>query len=846
MSQNGLIPNPRLLAEITGHLREKIYSSLGSDDANFLTPLLTQVKSWNDQVKVENTPENQADLLAQLLSCVSFLNASMKHPELSISCWEIPEVQPTLLILTQVLDDPKNLLFDELDHLATIFTLHMTQQPVIDSKTFVLMLLELYETFLTYYNPTARKKQGVYYTPNQVVEFVIRSCQSLLKKNFDLPYGLATSGLQIVDPAVGTGSFLNEVSKVLSEITHNELGKPISMVGYEVMPLALLTSKIVLTTAHSGSAAEETLKLVNLSLELRNSLETTPPILNFGNNSGRLPVVVVGNPPYSGHSNNKTKWSHQLLRGNLPEDPFKRDYFSVGGKPLGERNPKWLNDDFVKFIRLAQLLVDVAGVGLVGYVVNNSFLSNVTFRGMREQLLQSFNIIYILDLHGNIKKGSDGVIDENIFGGVASVGVAIIFLGKTNSKIPSKENNPLTIKHAGIQGTLAQKLDFLRTSDLHEISWAELNPYPPYYFLSPLNSHFFEEYNRGQNLADLFTHHSLGIVTARDRLTIQPTPEAVLHVVTDFLSLPDENLREKYKLGKDVQDWSLEGVRKDLQQEDQCSTHKIRSILYRPLDVRYTYYTGRSRGFMCRPRHDIMRHLERTNFALLTCRQLNKEGFSHVWVTDTLVDNCLLSTQTKERTYVFPLLTYNGVGDSQPNTRAEVIRNFSSAEELFYYCYALLHSNSYRQRFAPFLVFDFPKVPITPNKVLLRCLSNIGQRLVVIHLNHKESVSERSSNVELIGEGSNLIQSVSPKKYRQGCLWINNNQYLAPLEEEVMKFAVGRHLVIVKWLKNRNKQLMANKNLAEFQKVVAMVEETIELSQKVDASIEQYGGWPLI
>lgn len=307
-------------------------------------------------------------------------------------------------------------------------------------------VVHFYETFLASYDPSLRKSRGVYYTPEPVVQFIVRSVDHLLKTHFGCPAGLADPNVLLLDPATGTATFLYFVIRLIYE-TQMALGQAGAwksyvrdkllprLFGFELLmapyavahlKLGLLLSKLGYTfgkherlgvfltnTLEQGVTAGETLGLAGYLSEEGNAAAEI---------KSRKPIMVVtGNPPYSGHSANKGDWISNLVR----------DYYFVDGQPLGERNPKWLQDDYVKFIRFAQWRIQQTGQGIVAFITNHGYLDNPTFRGMRQHLMNTFDEIYVLDLHGNSKKketAPDGSKDENVFD--IQQGVAILLAVK--------------------------------------------------------------------------------------------------------------------------------------------------------------------------------------------------------------------------------------------------------------------------------------------------------------------------------------------------------------------------------------------------------------------------------
>lgn len=553
-------------------------------------------------------------------------------------------------------------------------------------------VVHFYETFLAAYDRKMREARGVYYTPEPVVGYIVRSVDAILKRDFAMPEGLAHAGkikvtrpaapksrgtskpvkakpgteteevhrLQILDPATGTGTFLYAVIGKIREHFEGNAGAWPGYVaehllprlfGFELLmaPYAVAHMKLGLELQASGYdfASDQRLGVyLTNSLEEANTLTDLPLFTQWlaeearaaSDIKRRAPVMVVlGNPPYSGHSANKGEWIAGLLRGHdslTGEDT--ENYFHCDGAPLGERNPKWLNDDYVKFIRFAQWRIARTGHGVLGFVTNHGYLDNPTFRGMRESLMRDCDEIYLLDLHGNSKKkekAPDGGKDDNVFD--IQQGVAIgIFVKHVPGSVRSERSGAgakskgdpgddlalARVYHADLYGTRKLKYASLDASDIEHTEWTELAPASPNYYFVWEDSTLREEYEAYWKITEVMPVNSVGIVTARDALTIRWSRAESWSTVSDFVALPPEDARAKYGLTKDSQDWKVTWAQDDLQ-ANTLSEGKLTRILYRPFDPRWTYFTGTPSGFHCRPRTEVMHHLLHSNLALLAPKQ---------------------------------------------------------------------------------------------------------------------------------------------------------------------------------------------------------------------------------
>ena len=529
-------------------------------------------------------------------------------------------------------------------------------------------IVHFYETFLAQYDPEERERRGVYYTPEPVVGYIVRSLHGLLKTEFDKRDGLASDGVTLLDPAAGTMTFVARAAQeavaefeanygsggkedfIRRHILRNFYALELMMAPYAVGHLKM--SFFLEELGHRLADDERVPFYLTNTLDTEELEQSRLPGLSALAKESRLAGVVknqtpilliLGNPPYSGHSSNTGEWIRGLIE----------DYKRVDGKPLGEKQLKWLQNDYVKFLRFAQWKIEQAGRGVVGMITDHGYLDHRTFRGMRRSLMYTFDDIYILDLHGNsLKKETapDGSSDENVFD--IRQGVAIAFFVKRDSK---KERDA-RVHHAGLYGTRESKYDWLDAHDRGNTEWQKINPTSPFYLFVPRDEALEAEYSRFTSIPDVFPVNSVGIVTARDRLTIRWSVEESWDTVCTFLQMDPELARQGYELGKDVQGWKVRMAQKDLL-DSGPTREKVVPILYRPFDVRHTYYTGRSNGFISRP-GTIMRHmLAGENLALMVPKRVEHVGtWQHTFVTTNISGHVAVSLKTID--YHFPLYLY--------------------------------------------------------------------------------------------------------------------------------------------------------------------------------------------
>jgi hypothetical protein len=575
-------------------------------------------------------------------------------------------------------------------------------------------VVHFYETFLAAYDPKLRAVRGVFYTPEPVVSYIVRAVDYLLKKLFGCPAGLADStkisvpnsdpGLTvkgkkevrkttevhkvlILDPAAGTATFIYSIIDLIRQefmLTGNA-GMWSSYVrdhllprlfGFELLvaPYAVAHFKLGLQLAVYDLPEKE--RQVwgydfagheRINIFLTNTLEgyhewTGFPLLvqaiadetNAANRVKQaLPIMVVlGNPPYSGHSANKGPWIDGLLKGRLPDGTSVPSYYEVDGQPLGEKNTKWLQDDYVKFIRWGQWRIERTGAGILAFITNNSYIDNPTFRGMRQALMQAFTDIYILNLHGSTKRkdvAPDGSKDENVFD--IQQGVAIgIFVKEPGRKGPAK------VHYADLWGTREAKYEFLGNELLETTAWLDVNPQSPFYLFIPQQADLVREYNQAWKLTDIMPTNVLGFQTHRDQFAIAFDESVMRQRVMDLRDngVTDAVLRDKYSL-RDHPNWHLASVRTQCQKDSNWERVLIQ-CLYRPFDRRWCYF---STVAMDRPRRELTKHVAgKSNLCLLSSRQQANTGYRHSWVAREPANDCVVSTTSREANQVFPLYLY--------------------------------------------------------------------------------------------------------------------------------------------------------------------------------------------
>jgi len=706
-------------------------------------------------------------------------------------------------------------------------------------------VIHFYEDFLKEYDSGLRKKMGAFYTPLPVVSFIVRSVDYLLKKEFNLSEGLAdasktgtTHKVQILDPAVGTGTFISEVIRTIYQNFSGQEGRWPTYVfhdllprlyGFELMmaPYTIAHLKFSMMLKETGFKHFNNSRLgIFLTNSLEQGIENENSLFSFGlaqsiaeeakeasviKNEKPI-MVVVGNPPYSVSSSNKGEWILNLIKD------YKKD--------LGERKIN-LDDDYIKFIRFAEHFIEKNENGIVAMITNNSFIDGITHRQMRKHLLETFDDIYVLNLHGNSKKKEkcpDGGKDENVFDIQQGVSISI-FIRKE-----SKKTGLGKVFYSELYGKREDKFDKLNSFDLEKMKWQELNAVEPYYFFVPKDFGDEEEYKNGFSVTEIFNEYNSGIQTKRDDTTIQFTKEEIENVVGDFQNLPEEEIRTKYQLPKDGRDWKIEWAKKDIQ-----NGFEIEPILYRPFDTRMTVYTGKSKGFLAYPREKTnINIVGKNNITFLTSRQIpTNHNFDRAFITKNISDIHAASDQT----YVFPLYLYTENGTKMPNFKKEIISDIekiigkTTPEDILDYIYAVLYSPNYREKYKEFLKIDFPRVPYPKDRESFNKLTGFGKELRELHL--LESPKLKNFVTTFPESGSDTIEPKYPK-YKDGNVYINDVQYLGGVPEIAWNFYIGGYQPAQKWLKDRKGRKLSNEDIEHYQKMIVALTETDRVMGEID------------
>lgn len=738
-------------------------------------------------------------------------------------------------------------------------------------------VIHFYETFLSAYNPSLRKSRGVWYTPEPVVNFIVRAVDDILKTEFNLPDGLSDKTkkkikvnyqgkkiekevhqVQILDPATGTGTFLAETIKhihkkyegiqgIWSKYVEEDLIPRIN--GFELLMASYAMAHLKLDMLLTETGYVPT-KDQRLRVFLTNSLEEPHP--DSGTLWGNLlseesdqanevkrdtPVMcVIGNPPYSGISSNNGKWISDLIE----------DYKYVDGVHINERK-HWLNDDYVKFLRYGQHYVEKNGLGVLAFINPHGFLDNPTFRGMRWNLLKTYDKIYTIDLHGNSNKkevSPDGSPDINVFD--IQQGVSINIFVKTGNK---KQNELGKVFHFDLYGKREFKYNFLSKTSLYDIDFSLLSPIKPNVFFKPIDNSFIDEYNNGFMLEELIPNYITGIMTAADNFIIDNSKKKLEEKIIDFFSNNYDSIqfKEKYNLGKNYSVWIIQNKSKS-----NYNPENILKITHRPFDNKWTYYDN---NFLWRSRSQIMNNFKNLdNIGLITAKSNKSDRADHFFISKYMSE--AKTGESTTQSYNFPLYLYPNTNGQQiidqvegrtPNLNLDIVNKITESLGLTFtnekettkdtispidildYIYAVLHSPTYREKYKEFLKIDFPRVPYPKDKNTFWELVKLGGEIRQIHLLESPVVEKFISKYP--ETGTNIVGKI---KYENGNVFINDNQYFQDVPEVAWNFYIGGYQPAKKWLKDRKDRELQIDDIRHYMKIIVALTETDRIMKEID------------
>lgn len=765
-------------------------------------------------------------------------------------------------------------------------------------------VIHFYEEFLTAYDKMQKVQRGVYYTPQPVVNFIVRAVDTIIKKDFGLEDGLASTAtktikvmrqskrrvgyyytqvedteevpvIQVLDPATGTGTFIRQTILQIYEnfkaknksLSSDELKKawnayvPEHLLprinAFELMmaPYAVAHMKLAMVLRDTGYEFKSEKRL---NVYLTNSLEEA------GNSDGQLSLwsdplafesieankvkkncginIIIGNPPYSGISSNGGDWITNLIE----------DYKYINGKHFGERK-HWLQDDYVKFIRFSEHILENSEQGILAFINNHAFIDNPTFRCMRYHLLSTFDAIYIFDLHGNVMKkevSTTGEKDENVFDIQQGVSINIFVRNSKRKKGLAK------VYYSELFGKRETKYSFLRTTDFEHMQWYELAPNEPFYFFIPRNESNRDKYEAGFSVKELMPEHTTGIVTARDSLVIDSSKNALLKKILSFVApdKTDEDVRNEFfgnkKAGKylpgDSRGWNLSFARQAIRNNDHLK--RIKKIEYRPFDVQFIYYDPKMVDW---GRDNLMCHLlAGDNFGLIIPRQAATDNWSHVQITKYMADN-RVHYSNKGIPIECPLYLYSesfGKLTRRPNLNDEIVQDISqrigmsfvrdevqktehtfSPLDVLDYIYAVLYSKRYREAYLEFLKFDFPRIPYPEDDQYFLEMVSLGAKLRKIHTSEDDTISER-----FIYRGKDTAL-VSKPYFDDDTIYFNSHgDHVSGVPNSIWNMYFGGYQPLQKWLKDRRNTEIGKADIQHYMHIITALFDTSEVMEEID------------
>ena len=703
-------------------------------------------------------------------------------------------------------------------------------------------IIHFYETFLNKYDPKTREQRGVYYTPEPVVNYIVHSLNEILKTDFNKEDGFANPDVKVLDPAGGTLTFLAQTAKFAIDDFTEKYGEGLranfikehileNFYAFELMmaPYAIAHLKMSFLLDEFGYKMEDTdrfkLYLTN-TLELEKLEQTRiPGMASLSEECKNATLVkkdqpilaIMGNPPYSIASYNKSDFIEQIM-GFYKEDV--RD----------EKNIQLLSDDYAKFIRFCHWKIDQVGKGVMGLITKNTYLNTSAFKGLRKKILESFDKVYVYNLHGKLyEKTPDGEKDQNVFD--IRVGTAILIGVKTGQE---KTSAFAKLFYADLFGDRNFKYNYLENHNLNNTLFEELNINPDYFFFEKKNFNDAELYDSFWAVDEILNQNISGVTSGRDHFVLGYSEKELENRFNLFGTLKDiDLLKETFKL-EDGSDFSIEKVKTRF---TKANTEKIKAFAHKPFDNKFIYYDSM---FVDRDRKSVMQNFYLgANLALIIKKRHFDDDYNHIFCSKDMVDKNFLGGQS----YVFPLWIYSGEGGffgatKESNIRPEFEQKLEHlycqkelTEPIFYYIYALLYSPTYRETFAEQLQIDYPKIPFTSDFNLFKSISAIGKSLVELHL--LTSAELKIPLVKFNGKGDNKVLTIDLNKTEEK-LFINETQYFSGVNKLMWEWEVGKNKPLQRWIKNaKDKELGLNETVA-FCKICTAIKLTFEKQSEID------------
>lgn len=797
-----------------------------------------------------------SDAFAQM-TAFGFMIAKLNKPELTITLYNVRTAIPTSFSLIKELlkfVDDELLNLDENDEMRfyvsqIIGLMNAIDVPKIEKQLFVKVtetvnllgekhikytdpFIYFYEDYLGDFDPKLRKARGVYYTPMSIVQIIVKMIDNILINELNRPKGIAEPNVTALDFATGTGTFILEyATQTLSKFNPELYEKVIkerllpNLNGFEYLAGAYTVAILKFSQFLKKNYNYKIQNTDKINIKLTNTLEDeqvkyNPLFPYFSEESDEANqikekgvLVIMGNPPYSIGSTNKSKRINLLMK----------DYKDG----MGEKSMNALSDDYVKFIRFAHDKISKQEQGVIGIITNNSFLDGTVHRQMREKLLNDFDKIYIINLYGNAIK-QDG--DKNIFD--IRVGVCITIMVKLPTRLPEKQIYYYSTKDNNIisrqQKTEFAENQFFKLSNFPietALEWQKFTPKSPYFFFVPKNLDNHVDYQKFWAVTEIFEKYSSGIKSHRDKFLIDFDKNNLNNRIERFYQ-KDKEIIKKYDLENDID------IEKCIK-KGRFNKTNTQNILYRPFDLRFIQYDTN----LCeRPRFEIMQHFFKENIGLVVSR---KSRSSNSWKNALITENMIsegTTLSTLDTSYVFPLFLYkNSIGELG-EVLIEQTPNFSKSfrdfiiekyeildpKQILGFIYANLYSPNYRKQFNEFLKIDFPRIPFPNNKEEFEKIALIGLELVNLHL------LKKLPNTNL-GNPKVTTGKVEKIYWQSNKLYIHPTQYFENISYEIFEYEIGGYKVLQKYLKEREGTELSLEEIEHIQAVINILNRTIEI-----------------
>ncbi len=900
-------------------IKDILFNSL-KEDVDLQTELVGQYQSFKKMLIHDLSAEDFADIYAETIAYGMFgarlHDKTLKDFSRAEALELMPKSNPFLRYLFTYIAGPNldDRIRRTIDELAEIFQATDLPKLFQDFGKFTQRndpFVHFYETFLAAYNPAKRKARGVWYTPEPVVNFIVRAVDDVLKTEFGLADGLADTSkvtidwdsgetkngkpvmikkevhrVQILDPAAGTGTFLAEVIKQIAprvkDVAEGQWSNYVEkdliprIHGFELLMASYAMCHMKLDMMLTDMGYKPTANPPRMGVYLTNSLEEgereiqdlfwAKPLSEEAKHANTvkrdMPIMcVIGNPPYSGISTNVGS-GFQWINGLL--DDYKKE---PGGKKKLEERKHWLDDDYVKFLRFGEHLVEKNRSGILAMITNHGYLSNPTFRGMRWHILKTFDKVFIFDLHGNSKKGEaipEGLVDENVFD--IQQGVAVVVAVKSaKTSFGQRTEELANLRHADVWGRRYEKYEALWKRELKSAQPLEFASDDKHYFFTPVNLGLQSRYEEGFSLSCLLPINSSGCVTAKDAINYGFDRLDIEKKIAFLKDAADSEVRLQFGLkAKDARDWKVQTAKRDATKnaKEGCFV----TCLYRPFDFRHTCYTGTSRGLYASPQARVMRQLmHKGNFALTASKVNRQKSLGYYFIADRLVD-FHVHDSAGDSTSAFPLYIYPDEQSLDQTRRvnfdpkihktiiAAVVgggvlvkhslppsgRTPSSLRDkgenvvpdevaIFDYIYGVLHCPVYRETYKEFLKIDFPRVPYPPSPDVFWDVSAKGTQLRQLHLMEEAAIG--ATPYKFTGQGDSIVGKL---RYEGGRVNINDAQGFDGVPDIAWNFYIGGYQPAQKWLKDRKGRSLSFEDIRHYQKIIKILSETDRIMKTIE------------